>query len=263
MRRSTLFPSLLALLPAGLANEKAAPPTTGNPQGAQYIAALPSGSVSGSVVASSSFNGTGVNFQISLSGLPSQGGPFQYHIHENPVASDGSCSSVGEHVDPYRVGDLVPCDQKKPQDCQVGDLSGKHGLLNATNYASNYIDNYVSTVVDSPAFVGSRSLVVHYSNKTIITCANFTMEGMPAPAGYNLGDTLSPPAVSPAPVVSSAGNTSSSSAALVPFDAAGPIPETITLLGSAVKSSSSLATGPGPANASMSSTPAAQSPAKA
>ena len=77
MRRSMLFPPLLALLPAALANDKAAPPTTGNPQGAQYIAALPSGSVSGSVVASSTFNGTGVNLQISLSGLPGQGGPFR------------------------------------------------------------------------------------------------------------------------------------------------------------------------------------------
>jgi len=66
---------LTALITTTLAT---APVTNDNPQGAQYIAALPvTCSVSGSVVASSTSNGTGVGVQVSLSSLPSQGGPFR------------------------------------------------------------------------------------------------------------------------------------------------------------------------------------------
>ena len=52
----------------------------GNPAGVSYIAQLPDRkdtTVRGSVVGTSNTNGTGVNFQISLSGLPDPSlGPF-------------------------------------------------------------------------------------------------------------------------------------------------------------------------------------------
>lgn len=68
---------LASLLPTCLAKGKAAPATSGNPQGAQYIAVLPSNTpISGSVVASSSPNGTGIEIEVSISGLPASGGPF-------------------------------------------------------------------------------------------------------------------------------------------------------------------------------------------
>ena len=51
--------------------------TTDNPQGAAYIAALPKdGATTGSVVASSVANGTGVHFNVNFAGLPTVGGPF-------------------------------------------------------------------------------------------------------------------------------------------------------------------------------------------
>jgi hypothetical protein len=66
----------LTLLPTILADS--APVTTNNPQGVQYIAALPKDNpVTGSVVASSNSTGQGVNFDVSISGLPAQGGPFR------------------------------------------------------------------------------------------------------------------------------------------------------------------------------------------
>lgn len=64
------------LLPTTLAGS--APVTTNNPQGVQYIAVLPKDDVvSGSVVASSNSTGNGVNFDVSISGLTVQGGPFR------------------------------------------------------------------------------------------------------------------------------------------------------------------------------------------
>ena len=71
-----IFGLVALLTPTILADS--APVTNDNPEGAQYVAALPSGgAVSGSVVASSTYNGTGVRFQVSISGLPKDGGPFR------------------------------------------------------------------------------------------------------------------------------------------------------------------------------------------
>ena len=81
MQLLTILTALAAtLLPTTLAGD--APVTTNNPPGVQYIAILPKdNAVSGSVVASSNSTGTGVNFDVSISGLPAQGGPFrEFHI---------------------------------------------------------------------------------------------------------------------------------------------------------------------------------------
>lgn len=148
-----VFSSAAFLVSASLA-QSGAPVTIGNPPGVQYIAVLPtSQSPNGSVVASSTPSGTGVDFQITISGLPSQGGPFRelshtflrvqllthlqvYHIHENPVAPNGSCATVGGHLDPYNITDIPICNSTCPEDCQVGDLSGKHGAMSGTNFVA-------------------------------------------------------------------------------------------------------------------------------
>jgi hypothetical protein len=41
-------------------------------------------------------------------------------------------------------------------------------------FQSSYTDEYLSLVPGTPAYFGNRSIVVHYANKTRITCANFT-----------------------------------------------------------------------------------------
>ncbi|KAK4925381.1 hypothetical protein LTR49_007679 [Elasticomyces elasticus] len=193
MRTSALTTGALAiLLPATLAQSTTAPEVTGNPGGAQYIATLPNnGSLpNGNVVVSSMPDGNGVDVQISINNLPSSGGPFLYHIHVNPVDSAGNCTTTGAHLDPYNVTEAVTCNASKPEDCQVGDLSGKHDKMNGTSSTANYIDKYISTQPGTLAFMGNRSIVIHFANKTRITCANFTIPDKP-PAASN----------QPAPVV--------------------------------------------------------------
>lgn len=48
-----------------------------------------------------------------------------YHIHEKPISADGNCTSAGAHLDPYKRGEVPPCDASMKETCQTGDLSGK------------------------------------------------------------------------------------------------------------------------------------------
>lgn len=95
-----------------------------------------------------------------------------YHIHEEPVV-DGNCTSTLAHLDPYHRGETPACDASKPESCQVGDLSGKYGKITSDPFLAEYFDLYTSLKPGSPAFFGNRSIVVHYANKTRLTCANF------------------------------------------------------------------------------------------
>ncbi|CAD0094439.1 unnamed protein product [Aureobasidium mustum] len=147
-----------------------------NPAGVAYIASLnptSKSNISGTVLALTSSDNVGVNFQIALTGLPAEGGPFLYHIHDYPVPSDGNCTATGAHVDPFLRGEAPPCDASAPATCQVGDLSGKHGKPTNMTFSATYVDQYVSTVAGDGAFMGNRSVVIHYANKTRIACANF------------------------------------------------------------------------------------------
>ncbi|OCL12959.1 Cu,Zn superoxide dismutase-like protein, partial [Glonium stellatum] len=153
-----------------------APVVTNNPIGASYYATLPNKateSVRGTVYAVSSPTGKGVDFDVTLSGLPAEGGPFLYHIHAAPVPADGNCTGTLAHLDPFIRGEDPPCDPTQKQTCQVGDLSGKYGKINGTSFSATYTDLYASLVTGTGAFFGNRSIVVHYANKTRITCANF------------------------------------------------------------------------------------------
>lgn len=179
MRSSTVLSvlSTLALVSAQTSKLGDAPVVTNNPIGASYYATLPdkeSESVRGTVYAVSSPTGKGVDFDITLSGLPAEGSPFLYHIHAAPVPPDGNCTGTLAHLDPYVRGEDSPCDPTQKQTCQVGDLSGKYGKINGTTFSAAYTDLYASLVIGTGAYFGNRSVVVHYANKTRITCANFT-----------------------------------------------------------------------------------------
>ncbi|KAJ4380726.1 Cell surface superoxide dismutase [Cu-Zn] 4 [Didymella sp. IMI 355093] len=170
MRTSIL--SLIAAASAVTAQSSTivpAPVVTGNPKGASYVATLP--------------EQTKYTFTVSISGLPAEGGPFMYHIHEKPVPSDGNCTGTGAHLDPYKRGE-VPGDASKPETCQTGDLSGKHGNMTAQEWSKEYIDLYSATRPDSKAYFGNLSVVVHLSNKTRIACANFTQISAGEESGY-------------------------------------------------------------------------------
>ena len=116
----------------------AAPEVSANPKGASYVATLPEQTkytVRGSVEATTAEDGNGVHFKVSISGLPAEGGPFMYHLHEKPVPSDGNCTGTGAHLDPYKRGEVPICDASKPETCQTGDLSGKFGNMTAQEWS--------------------------------------------------------------------------------------------------------------------------------
>ncbi|KAJ4414257.1 hypothetical protein N0V82_008039 [Gnomoniopsis sp. IMI 355080] len=161
---------------------------TNNPTGASYIATLPDtafdqavypdgGNVQGSIQAISMPDGTGVMFHVKFSNLPSSGGPFLYHIHDQPVPDDGNCTATLAHLDPYQRGETPACDPTIPETCQVGDLAGKHGKVEVANtgdtFTATYTDDFASTLEGIGAFFGNRSFVFHLANTTRVTCANF------------------------------------------------------------------------------------------
>jgi hypothetical protein len=102
-----------------------------------------------------------------------------YHIHVAPVPASGNCTGTLAHLDPFIRGEDPKCDPKLPETCQVGDLSGKHGKIpesaSSVSFSSSYLDLYASTEEGIGAFLGNRSFVVHFANKTRITCASFKL----------------------------------------------------------------------------------------
>ncbi|KAF1831869.1 hypothetical protein BDW02DRAFT_30529 [Decorospora gaudefroyi] len=172
-----------------------APQVTSNPAGAKYVAMLPEkegSALSGSIEGTTGADGKGVKFAVSFSGLPEMGGPFIYHIHAKPVPEDGNCTATGAHQDPYMRGEATPCDPSMPETCQTGDLSGKHGSVDAMSFSAEYTDAYLSTDPSDPAFFGDLSFVIHLANKTRIGCANFAMVDMDhSPPSYGTVSTTS------------------------------------------------------------------------
>ncbi|KAK4695248.1 hypothetical protein P7C71_g2473, partial [Lecanoromycetidae sp. Uapishka_2] len=170
--------------------------TTDNPAGVTYTAVLPNSNttgVRGFVSATSNANGTGVLFNVNLYGFPSAlEGPFLYHIHDQPVPSDGNCTATLAHLDPYIRGEIPPCDDTQPETCQVGDLTGKHGNITTSPFQAAYLDLYVSTEAGLGSFLGNRSINIHTSNTTRLTCANFTLTSGSATNSSNTTLTSSP-----------------------------------------------------------------------
>jgi hypothetical protein len=187
--------SIISLLAAAAVSSVAAEPKAGalgnatvvvnNPPGVVYSASLPaaafdkaafpSGNVKGSIAASANPDGIGAWFKVQFSNLPKEGGPFTYHIHVDPVPSDGNCTKTLAHLDPFLRGEDPACDARFPQTCQVGDLSGKHGKITSDPFEMSFYDQFVSTEEGVGAYFGNRSFVIHFANKTRISCANFDM----------------------------------------------------------------------------------------
>ncbi|KAN0121884.1 Superoxide dismutase, copper/zinc binding domain containing protein [Hyaloscypha variabilis] len=156
-----------------------------NNPAATYVAILPStnfdnatGSlITGSITGAANPNGTGVLFTVNFAGFPSDTlyGPFVYHVHNLPVSSDGNCTATMGHLDPTDRGEYHPCENIAPETCQAGDLAGKHGNITGTTFQVSYEELYLSTTPGSPYFFGDKSVVIHSSNTTRLTCANFTL----------------------------------------------------------------------------------------
>jgi len=120
-------------------------------------------------------NSVAVN--ISINGLNAYNatGSYAYHIHTNPIASDGNCLSALGHLDPLNATDALVCNPLFAQYCEVGDLSGRHGKLNGSLPVLNisYIDDYLRFWTQPFTLLG-RSVVLHAPNSTRIACGNIT-----------------------------------------------------------------------------------------
>jgi hypothetical protein len=95
------------------------------------------------------------------------------------------------------------CNNSFPQTCQVGDLSGKYGKITSDPYEITFHDDFASLNIGSNASIQDRSFVVHFANKTRITCANFAASGYgnstptyPTTGGSQPSKTGSPTATS-------------------------------------------------------------------
>lgn len=149
-----------------------------NPPDVTYVAMLPtqfSSKIRGSISATGSSDGIGVVFKVNFTDFPMGQGPFTYHVHVNPVPTDGNCNGTLGHLDPFIRGEDVACQKSLPQTCQVGDLAGKHGKITEDPFTAGYVEDFASTAMGIGAFIGNRSIVIHNVNKTRLTCANFTL----------------------------------------------------------------------------------------
>ncbi|KAL8973239.1 MAG: hypothetical protein Q9183_000092 [Haloplaca sp. 2 TL-2023] len=137
---------------------------TDNVPGTTYTAFVnetATSSITGFIAGTANANGTGVQ--------------FMYHIHDQPVPANGNCTATLAHLDSYIRGEQPPCDSTHPETCQDGDLSGKHGKITSDPFNTAYLDLYLSTQQGPSSFFGNRSIVIHTSNTTRLSCANFTL----------------------------------------------------------------------------------------
>jgi hypothetical protein len=187
MRSFTVLP--IAFAAQALAQTATA--VTGNPVDVLYKASLPEkpffkdanidGNVRGFISGQAAADGNGITFTVQFENLPKEGGPFGYHLHA-AAAVNGNCTSTKAHLDPFGRGQQPPCDPSAIETCEVGDLSGKYGKITSDPFTLTFTDKFASTKMDSDAFFGDKSFVIHYANTTRLTCANFEQMAAPPPA---------------------------------------------------------------------------------
>ncbi|KAG7663408.1 uncharacterized protein J8A68_003060 [[Candida] subhashii] len=167
---------LIPLLLATLTSADKAPKIKKNPKDIVAIADFPFGGdkeIKGNVIFTAK-QGSSVNVHFDMTGFPADGAPYYYHIHENSVPANGDCEAVGLHFNPYNASPDCP-KQKHDGYCQVGDLSGKHGLVNTTCFELKFEDPYLSLNKKSKSYIVGRSLVFHYKNMTKLACADIEL----------------------------------------------------------------------------------------
>ena len=116
---------------------------------------------------------------VSLSGLdqyPSE--TFPWHIHNYPFTTQEhnpcSAASVGGHLDPFMASSRpdysTSCSSNRSL-CEVGDLSGKFGRLNAKTLVNETYKDENLPLYGVHSIVG-RSVVIHHNDGTRWVCAN-------------------------------------------------------------------------------------------
>lgn len=164
---------ILNLILIGLSGTGMAPIIDQNPSNVIAVADFPQVGLlvpARGYVIFSSLEGGKVDVHVDMTGLPFKASPFRYLIHENPVPPDGNCNGTGLHFNPYQA--QFRCDlQLNNSYCQLGDLSGKHGMINSTCIDTKYQDEYLSLDPQLPSNIVGRSIVFHYPDSSRFACA--------------------------------------------------------------------------------------------
>lgn len=167
---------LVALAANAFADQ--APAVNDNPTNIVAIADFPQSGKHTEILGTMKFfstNGT-VKVHWDVTQLPKKKGPFQYHIHENPVGVSSNCENAGLHFNPYQSS--ANCDEYNDDSfCQVGDLSGKHGFIDTTCFETSYYDQYLSLKPEDASYIIGKSVVIHYPNLKKIACADIKISG--------------------------------------------------------------------------------------
>lgn len=155
-------------LSAALAAAATAPQFLHNPKQVVAIADFPYGFdklVEGNIVFTAPDAGP-VNVHVDMTGLPAE--PVVYHVHHGSVPADGNCDALGAILDPF-AGDAV-CGADVAQ-CQVGNLSGKHGAGQGPIFEQKYVDSFLSLDTAASANIVGQSVAFHFANGTKFACA--------------------------------------------------------------------------------------------
>ncbi|KAH9460664.1 hypothetical protein MJO28_003630 [Puccinia striiformis f. sp. tritici] len=113
----------------------------------------------------------GTQVSIEIKGLKSKEADA-FHVHETAV-KNGDCSTTGEHFNPGGIKEVCKGPVADQTKCQVGDLSGKGGRLNARGGGQEAGRNYLDKVIKISDIVG-RSVVIHSASGARIGCGNIS-----------------------------------------------------------------------------------------
>jgi len=126
-------------------------------------------------------------FRVQLVGSIGSGKSFgEYHVHQFPLDDsnpNGPCSvqAVGGHFNPNNG--VVPCNPAAPNTCEVGDLSGKFGVLPTSVVDLTFVDPTLS--LSGPNSIVGKSLVVHDAGGNRWICASIVTPQFVAVADFS------------------------------------------------------------------------------
>lgn len=113
---------------------------------------------------------------------------FPWHVHQYPFPHDGQQNPcrpaiTGGHYDPLGASSITDYTQNCASNqslCEIGDLSGRLGPLNASGYFQQR--DPLLSLYGIRSIIG-RSVVIHFSNQSRLVCANI---GYPPSMASNL-----------------------------------------------------------------------------
>jgi Cu/Zn superoxide dismutase len=139
------------------------------------VADFDNGGVTGTITFTQANIGAPTTIDVKLYGIAKQ--PNKWHIHSFPLLPGAGCGSdsVGGHFNPTKVTLPYVGGSCSGATCEVGDLSGKHGKLNATNFDFTFTDNTLPLFGKNS--IEGRAIVIHASDGSRMSCASV---GFPA-----------------------------------------------------------------------------------